>query len=179
MLTMEQVSDSYYYDDLKSLSTADVRSVMTAKGKSFTVSQSSLLDALDILTPLTYWVTTPATGHAHIDISCIVTLAATLEIFEDDGNAAHFNVSAGADKTPINRNRVSTTESGLVIATGVTVTQATADVMLITRRLGGFIGGTYTSGSDLILAPSTEYLFMLTSDADNNEGSLILDWFEH
>ena len=151
------------------------------EGKAYKTFQSLGTDAFDIATPMTYHVTTPNTAEwAHLVWIAGSTSESLLEIFQDNGNAAHFDVSAGDAVTPKNRNHNSDNASGLTVASGVTITQATADVLIHSE----YIGSKKSEGAgredrfEDVLKQNTEYLFRLTSVADNNEGSLGLDWYE-
>jgi len=150
-------------------------------GSGFSLAQSTAEDALDIAAPLTVWIITPnTTKWAHMTWELSVATMALFEIFEDNGNAAHFDISGGSAGSALNANRNSTKSSGLTLATGVTITAATADVLIYSTYLGGFKqAGTSSKRHEVILKQNTEYLFKLTSIADNNEGSLVLDWYEH
>jgi len=143
----------------------------------FTAYQRTAVDALDIAAPLTFWFI-PATYNPHVIVRANLGAQGYLEIFEDDGNAAHFNVSAGNAFVPVNRNRVSTQASLMALRTGVTVTQATADVLIYAETMANLIGGGIEHEHEFILKAGTEYLFRLSTYADNNEGSLILNWYE-
>ena len=152
------------------------------EGNAYRIFQSLGTDAFDIAAPMTYHVTTPdTTKWAHLVWRAASTTESLLEIFRDDGNAAHFDVSAGDAVVPTNRNHNFPDASGLTVASGVTITQATADVLIYSE----YIGSKKSEGADTggrfedILKQNTEYLFRLTSVADNNEGSLGLDWYEH
>lgn len=150
------------------------------EGKAYKTFQSLGTDAFDIATPMTYHVTTPNTAEwAHLVWIAGSTTESLLEIFKDDGNALHFDVSAGNAVTPQNRNHNFPNASGLTVASGVTITQATADVLIHSE----YIGSKKSEGAgredrfEDVLKQNTEYLFKLTSVADNNEGSLGLDWY--
>ena len=152
------------------------------RGMAYKVFQSVGTDAFDIAAPLTYHVTTPdTTKWAHLTWKASSTTEALMEIFRDNGNAAHFDVSAGDSVTPMNRNHNFPDASCRTVASGVTITQATADVLIHSE----YIGSRKSEGADTggrledILKQNTEYLFKFTSIADNNEGSLGLDWYEH
>ena len=179
-LSMKQLSETYYDTLTKSLKTITDKTFAVLLGNSYMVSQNSAIDALDIAAPLTYHVTTPDTLYqAHLEAAVSVGAAAIIEVFEDDGNAAHFDVSAGDAVIPINRNRNSANVSAFTVASGVTVTQATADVLIYSRRVGGVLGSSGNFPEDgIILKLNTQYLIRVLSDADNNEGSLGLTWHE-
>jgi len=150
------------------------------KGNAYCLSQLKAVDAFDIASPMTYHIVV-GTTPIHLTMLADATSAATLELFEDNGNALHFDISGGSAVTPVNRNRNSANVSLATIKTGVTVTKATTDVLKYTRMIN------YTSGElegsfqrlEWILAPSTEYLVKFTSIADNNEGSLAIEFYEH
>jgi len=151
------------------------------EGKAYKTFQSLGTDAFDIAAPITYHVTTPDTAEwAHLVWTAGSTSESLLEIFKDNGNASHFDVSAGDAVTPQNRNHNFPNESSLTIASGVTITQATSDVLIHSE----YIGSKKSEGAgredrfEDVLKQNTEYLFRLTSVADNNEGSLGLDWYE-
>lgn len=151
------------------------------EGKSYSLPQSTATDAFDIAAPLTAHIVTPDTTEwTHMIWMLAASGIALFEIFEDDENASHFDISGGDVATPLNANRNSANTSGLVIKTGVTITQATADVLIHSEYLGGLkhIGST-ARRLEMILEQNREYLFKFTSIADNNEGSMLLDWYEH
>jgi len=179
-LTMGQLEDTFYCPVLKSLHTIDIHTCKTLNGLSYTVFANSAVDAIDIAAPLDIKLVTPATlTMMHLTIATSLAAAGNLLAYEDDGVAAHFDVTGGVAQTPINRNRNSVLTSGVLAYTGVTVTQATADVLILSERIGGVLGGRVERGSYLILKTNTQYLFRLTTDADNNEGSMVLSWFEN
>ena len=150
-------------------------------GRAFNVCQATAMDALDIATPMTYHIVTGSNGVViHIVTDVAVSLNATFEIFKDDGNAAHFDISGGTIETPVNRSGQSdNVAQNITIKSGVTITHATVDARVAVRRIGSaFFGDSMTESKAIILSDSSEYLFKVTSDADDNEGSLILDWYE-
>ena len=150
-------------------------------GRGYSLSQSTATDALDIAAPLTVWIITPnSTRWAHMTWELSVSAMALFSIFEDDGNASNFDISGGDAGVAMNANRNSTNTSVLTLATGVTVTKAETGALIYSEYLGGFKqSGTASRRHEMILKQNTEYLFRLTSIADNNEGSMNLDWYEH
>jgi len=179
-LTMGQLSETYYDTLTKSLKTITDKTFAVLLGNSYMVAQNTAVDAFDIATPLTYHITTPDSLYqAHMQAIISVGAAAIVELFEDDGNAAHFDVSAGTAVVPFNKNRNSENLSTFTVAFGVTVTQATADVLIFAKRVGGVLGNAVEFPEDgIILKFGTQYLIRVLSDADNNEGSLGLTWHE-
>jgi hypothetical protein len=151
-------------------------------GSAYRAFQSVGTDAFDIATPLTYWFTTPnTTKWAHLVWRAACTSEALLEIFQDNGTAAHFDISAGDAVVPKNRNHNSANTSDMTFKSGVTVTKAEANVLIYSEYIGSRKSEGDDSGGRLedILKQNTEYLFLFTSVGDNNEGSLGLDWYEH
>jgi hypothetical protein len=159
----------------------DFHHAETHEGNGYRVTQAKATDAFDIAAPITFHVTTPnTTKWAHLIWHAEASTEALLEIFEDNGNASHFDISGGDTSVPLNNNRNSTNTSGLVVKTGVTITQATADVLIYSDYVGSrVLGGEREARQELILKQNTEYLFKFTSVADNNEGGLRLNWYEH
>lgn len=180
MITMQQLRAVLMDLDIDALKIVDHNTYAIHVGHLFTVSQISALNGLDIASPLTFHVTTPGEEISiHLATSFNVSTGVVFEVFEDNSIITDFNVSGGNPITCINRNRPLNSGCELVIASGVTVTAATLAARIDGVRCGGaFVGGTVTSGN-FVLAPNTQYLFRLTSDADNNEGSLNLNWHEH
>jgi len=147
-------------------------------GSAYTVSQKTAVNAFDITSPMTFHITTPNTAkYAHIIILGEANTPAYWELFEDNGVAANFNISSGSSVTPKNRNRNSSKTSKLTIKSGVTVTQATTDVLIDVEAIAKSAGG--GERHEWVLKANTEYLVRATSYTDNNEGSLTLDWYEH
>lgn len=180
MLTMQQIRENFVDLDTGSLKVIchDVSAIHA--GSFYTTSQMSALDGLDIANPLTYHVITPnqEIGIYHMKIGFNISTGAVFEIFEDNGVITDFNISGGNVAECVNRNRASDNVCALVIRSGVTVTVAALATRIDLVRCGGaFVGGDIISG-DFVLAPDTEYLFRLTSDADDNEGSVTLNWQE-
>lgn len=149
------------------------------QGNSFVAFQRTALDGLDIASPLTFWFV-PIIGqdNPHVLVKANLGAQGYLEIFEDDGDNDHFNVSGADAFTPINRNRLSSNVSNVNVFTGVTVTQATAECLIYAETLGNLIGGEYSHNQEFIFVAGTQYLIRLSTFADNNEGSLVLDWYE-
>ncbi len=150
-------------------------------GSAYEVEQSSALNGLDIATPMTFHIVTPDTAKwAHMLFLASVADNAILEVFEDDGNASHFDISGGTTVIAINQNRNSDNISGLRIKKGVTVTQATDDCLIREERIGGRRqAGSAMQRPEMILKQNAAYLVRITSDVDNNEGVMSLNWYEH
>jgi hypothetical protein len=150
-------------------------------GNAYTITQFAAKDALDTGSPLTYYVVTPnTTAWAHLWFQAELADGGYVEVFEDNGTAAEFDVSGGTSQTPINMNRNSSNTSGLTITYGATVTAADAAARIDVRVIGGKkAAGATASRQEFIMKQNTEYLFRLSTYADNNEGSLGLEWYEH
>lgn len=151
-------------------------------GNAYKCFQSHGTDAFDIAAPLSYHVVTHDSAKwMHMTWKAACTSEALLEIFQDDGAAANFDISAGDAVTSKNRNHNSTNTSLATIKSTVTVTKAEAAVLIHSEYIGSRKSeGAGTEGRlEDILKQNTEYLFLFTSVGDNNEGSLGLDWYEH
>ena len=86
--------------------------------------------------------------------------------------------------TPFNRNNNSSNTSGLTICHTPAGSQTgTADLAqylgAATQSGKASAGGVTGSRGEFILAQNTAYLIRITSRADSNALSIILDWYEH
>ena len=108
-------------------------------------------------------------------------MGAILEVFEDNGVITDFDVTGGVQMIPFCRNRSLCCDSisDAVVHSGVTVTAATAAAALPTKRVGGLLGGELSHKPCLVLNSNTKYLFRISTDANNNEGTLVLTWFNY
>lgn len=150
------------------------------EGSSFMAFQLSAVNDLDIATPLTFSIITPATMVlTHLAMEANLGDAGYVEIFEDNGNAAQFDISGGTPFTPVNRNRYLRTASVMHMWTGVTVTQANVATRIFAKSMVNRWGGEVSHREELILDNNRQYLIRLSTYADNNEGSLNLNWYEH
>lgn len=148
----------------------------THEGKAFMLSLSSALDAFDIASPMSFLFTTPDTKEwAHMVVHGSANTAAILQVFEDTGVAAEFNVTGGSAIVPKNRNRNSSNVSVMTVTHTPTITKAEAAALLHSKYAAkaGVEESFY-----FVLKQGTKYLFRFLSVADNNEGSLNLSWFE-
>lgn len=148
----------------------------THEGKSFMLSLSSAIDAFDIASPLSFLFTTPDTKTwAHMVVHGSANTAAIIQIFEDTGVAAEFNVTAGSAIVPKNRNRNSSNASVITAAHTPTITKAEAAALLHSKYAAkaGVEETLY-----IVLKQNTKYLFRFLTVDDNNEGSINLSWYE-
>lgn len=149
-------------------------------GSSFMAFQLAAINALDIAAPLTFSFITPNTLKlCHMTLEADLADAGYVEVFEDDGDPLSFDISGGTVFTPINRNRHLRTASDSLIRTAVTVTQATANARIFAKSMVSKWGGPISHKEEIILRPNWHYLFRLSTYADNNEGSINLNWYEH
>jgi len=126
-------------------------------------------------------IQTPDTRKwAHMVISIDVALASTAQLWK---STTMTDVS-GNRITPMNRDHNSSKTSGLTIchtpggseSAGAALTQYIGAASTNGRVNTG--GGTGSRG-EFILAQNTAYLIRVTSRADSNALSIILDWYEH
>ncbi|MCP4493310.1 MAG: hypothetical protein GY820_39300 [Gammaproteobacteria bacterium] len=147
-------------------------------GSSYVASQRTAVNAFDIAAPMTFKIVTANTAkRLHLTAEGEANAPAFWELFKDDGNASHFDVTGGSSVTPTNRDHESTNVSGATITSGVTVTQATSDVLIETKAIAKASSG--GDRQEHILERNTSYLLRATSYTDNNEGSFSLNWYEH
>lgn len=179
-LTIQQLKEGVLNDPLNVLPVCDILESKNANGEVFYVSVNTALNTLSIADPITISMLTPDSDNlACVSIIAIVTAGAILEVFEDNGVLTDFNVSGGVSMIPFNRNRCSCAEgpSEFILYSGVTVTAATAAVALPVKRVGGLLGGEMAHRPGLVLKKNTKYLFRIASDANFNEGTLVLTWY--
>lgn len=117
-------------------------------------------------------------AHMLLEIDC--ALAGTAELWE----ATTKTHAAGNAITPMNRNRNSSNTSGLTICH--TPGGAEAAAAMLTQYVGASAtggrvaeGGGASSRHEFILKQNEAYLIRVTSRADGNALSIILDWYEH
>lgn len=179
---MQQIKEGIINDSLGALPVVDIIDNKNALGEVFYVSVNTALNTLNIASPITISLATPDTTKlVSLSIIAIVTAGAILEVFEDTGDILEFNVTGGVQIIPSCRNRslCCNSISDAVVYSGVTVTAATAAAALPVKRVGGLLGGEIAHRPCLILNRNTKYLFRVSTDADNNEGSLVLTWFNY
>ena len=117
---------------------------------------------------------------AHMVIAIDAALAATAQLWK---GTTKTDVS-GNRITPMNRNHNSSNTSGLTICH--TPAGAEGGTAALTQYMGAAStngrvntgGGTGNRG-EFILQQNQSYLIRVTSRADNNALSIILDWYEH
>jgi len=146
------------------------------EGIAFTCCLSTAKDAFDTGSPMSFFLTTPDSEmHPHIQIHGSANVAAILEIFEDNGVAAQFDVSGGTVVVPANKDRNSSNVSVMTVTHTPTITAATVEARIHGRFAGK--AGSHPS-FEFVLKRNTKYLFKFTSLDDDNEGSLNIDWCE-
>lgn len=148
----------------------------THEGKAFMLSLSSILDAFDIATPLSFLFTTPDTAmRFHIFVHGSANTPAIIQIFEDNGVALQFDVTGGTSITPGNRNRNSSNVSTAIVTHTPTITKAEPEALIHSKYAAK--SGVEES-FEIKLKKNTSYLFRFLTVSDNNEGSLNLSWCE-
>ena len=110
----------------------------TDKSVGFMASLASALNGLDIASPLSFLFTTPDSNvRIRILAHGEANTAALLQIYEDTGVAAEFNVTGGTAQRPINRDRnVRSNRSVVTLAHTPTITAAAASALIHVRSLG-------------------------------------------
>lgn len=180
MKLLEAIYDRFCDKITRAIKIIDYEHHEIHDGSSFMAFQLSAVNALDIASPLTFSFITPNSAkHIHITLEADLADAGYVEVFEDDGDPLSFDISGGAVFTPVNRNRYLRTASDALVRTAVTVTQATANARIYAKSMVAKWGGPITHKEEIILRPNWHYLFRLSTYADNNEGSLNLNWYEH
>jgi len=124
--------------------------------------------------------TPDTTTWAHMVISINSALAATAELFKPT-TKTHV---AGNAITPMNRNHNSSNTSGLTIChtpAGTESGSAALTQYIGASSVSGRVetGGGTGSRGEFILEQNQSYLIRVTSRADSNSMSIILDWYEH
>ena len=124
--------------------------------------------------------TPDTTTWAHMVISIDSALAATAQMWKPTTKT---DVS-GNRITPMNRNNNSTNTSVLTICH--TPAGSESGTAVLTQYIGAAatggrvaVGGGAASRGEFILDQNSSYLIRVTSRADNNSCSIILDWYEH
>jgi hypothetical protein len=135
---------------------------------------------------------TPAgTKHAHLFAHFSTLVGGKLEIVE----APTWTAQTGTEVPIVNRKRVGTPNSSVLLANQAQAGFVAADVVV--KDMAGVAGGTilpanYAFGqrsrigagetranSEYILKPDTQYLILFTAIGANNMAQLVLDWYEH
>ena len=147
-------------------------------GDAFFATTRTAYQGLDIATPLTMMITTPnTTNRIHTIVDAVVSAVAWLSVVESPANA-----TGGAAVVGYNRERDSSTSATAVVVSAVTGSDLTGTEITNTIMGGGFavgsFGGTRRGAAEWVLAANTSYVVTLLSIADNNTGTLGLDWYE-
>ena len=148
------------------------------EGSGYFVTYSALANDTDLIEVR---IQTPnTTKWAHMQIVIDVALAGTAQLWRGTTKTHE----AGNAITPMNRNHNSSNTSGLTICHTPGGTESAGSAL--TRYIGAATtngrvntGGEGGSRAEFILAQNTAYLIRVTSRADANALSIILDWYEH
>lgn len=137
--------------------------------------QDTTLDTDD--TVALVFTTPDTTKWMHFVLTSQVTGPATIQLFETPTLSAE-----GTALTPVNRNRNSASVSTMVVKHTPTVT--VNGTKLSEKWVGsdGFkeiSGGSVRGDSEMILKQDTQYLVLLTAEADTMKAAIGGDWYEH
>jgi len=148
----------------------------THEGNGYMAWLSTAINDFDIASPLDFLMITPD-SPIHICIQALgcANTAAVIQIYEDTGVLAQFNVAGGTAYIPRNKNRNSAKTSVVTLTHTPVVTAATGDALIQERHAGK--SGAHLA-YEIILRANTAYLFRFLSMDNDNEGSLNLDWVE-
>lgn len=178
-LTIGQMRGALVDGSTKKLSTIDYHHHEIHEGSAYMLSQITAVDALD--TQINYRVQCPVgTTHLHMVISADLADSGFLEVFEDNDIAGQYVVSAGTLVRPKNNNRNFADASIATVRENVTIGAASNHCRIYCTRMGGKkLDGSMSLRREIVLKSGGDYLIRLSSDANNNEGSLELEWYEH
>ena len=142
------------------------------EGNHYFISGYELAAALNDTVEFTVQVP-DSTTWPHMIFELFSSTGATFEMYE-----GATGVSGGSSVTPLNNNRNSANTSELTILKNPTVTDSGS---LIVDKL---VGGERQSGSasrenEIILKQNTTYHIVITSLANSNDISWVVDWYEH
>jgi len=124
--------------------------------------------------------TPDTTKWAHALIGVQSALASTVA-FHESTSMTH---TAANVMTPLNRDRNSTSTSAMLIChtpTGADTSAPTFTEYIGASASGGRIavGGGSSSRAEYILKQNEDYLIRVTSRADGNAITILVDWYEH
>ncbi len=147
-------------------------------GNAYFAVHSELLDTAGVADVRIQTPDTDKWAHMTITIDC--ALACTAQLWKPTTKTHE----AGNAITPMNRNHNSSVASGLTICH--TPGGAQAGDSNLTRYIGAAStsgkadqGGSGGSRHEFILEQNNDYYILVTSRADANALSIILDWYEH
>ncbi len=122
-------------------------------------------------------------------IHIVVGFRANVESLITCGEASTVTGASGSDFTPVNRNRNSSTTSGLItegsaggagkITQGATVTNFGTILHIEHIGDGKQEGGEARGTHEWVLKPDTVYAIEVETEAASSEAHLELDWYEH
>ena len=122
--------------------------------------------------------TTPNTTEwMHWTLTSQTTGPATIQVFRSPTLSAE-----GTALTPFNRNENSANTSNMVVRHTPTITSNGTKLAEKWVGSAGFkedSGGSARGDSEIILQQNTQYLVLLTAEADDMKGAIGGDWYEH
>lgn len=160
------------------ISTVDYAHHEIHGGSAFLVVYSALANDTALIE--VRFATPDTTKWAHMTIIVESAIASTIQLWE--GTTKTHNASNAI--VPLNRNRNSSTASGLTVCHTPTGTES--GTAALTEYVGAAsvsgrvtAGGSANSRAEFVLKQNTAYLIRATSRADGNALAIILDWYEH
>ena len=159
----------------KNIVTIDQEHHQVHVGKFFTVSDNDT--DIDTGAPKYWRITTPNTA---IRVHCVITVnviaEALMEFFENPTITG-----AGTGLTAFNNDRNSATAATATTFFDTTVSNDGTKILSV--RVGGNnpsgrVGGTGRTEAEFILKQNEDYIIKITPDADNDKGSIIIEWYE-
>ena len=177
-MNVRQMMDIFGESITRTLKTIDYAHHEAHDGRAFFAVYSNTANNADAIE--VRFRPSSAERFCHMTITIDAALAATAQLFV---NTTKTHV-AGNAITPLNRDFNSANSSILTLCH--TPAGAQAGVGDLRQYIGSAtangrstIGGDASSRSEFILVPFVDYLIVLTSRANANALSIILDWYEH
>ena len=176
---MRVTFDHLFTDDVTNqLMTIDYVHHESHAGSAYFAVYSALANDTDLIEVR---IQTPDTRKwAHMVIVIDVALAGTAQLWRGT-TKTHVGGNAMA---LMNRNHNSSNTSGLTVCHTPGGSESAGSAL--TRYIGAAstsgrsdVGGTAGSRGEFILAQNTAYLIRITSRADSNALTIVLDWYEH
>ena len=137
--------------------------------------QNTALDDTD--TVAVVFTTPDSTKFMHFVLTSQTTGPATVQLFRTPTLSAE-----GTAMTPLNRNENSSNTADMVVKHTPTITSNGTKIAEKWVGSEGFkenLGGETRGDSEIVLLRNTQYLALLTAEADDMKGAIGGDWYEH